>query len=134
MSVQGTPGLVCVSEFSENTVSFHFIYLGSIFGVWLVRPTLAMILSELTVLFGFVSLQGRDDGLRVNRCVSVVSSTPLPDTQAHSQDLGRYRGCLIVYVGRQLIYWQDQPGLFITTGLNTGMAVKPNQTCLIQWL
>ena len=30
-------------------------------------------------------------------------------------------------------YWQDQPGLFITTGLNTGMTIKPNQTCLFQW-
>ena len=28
---------------------------------------------------------------------------------------------------------KDQPGLFINTGLNTGMTIKPNQTRLFQW-
>ena len=31
-------------------------------------------------------------------------------------------------------YWQDHPGSFITTGLSTGMTIKPHLTCLIQWL
>ena len=36
--------------------------------------------------------------------------------------------------GPDVRMWQDQPGLFITTGLNTGMTIKPHQTCLMQWL